>query len=371
MLKMKLNFLASLLLIPALSYASDAPKVYDITALNAHNNGQISLLAGKTLHFSHAIPSHGKIIFKDLQPKANWAHPASYELIAQDGTVIETIKAKFPPKELKSAVLISGEPNGIHLVTNADFNLNTFGGALKVKDKSHYFAVLINGAGSERHWNDMSFLYRVLTQIYGYDPKNIFVADSDYIKTNPDLDGDGVPDIQYESTIAGINAMMTKVASVVTSNDQLIVAIDDHGDSDGTTSSIVLADGEMPAPDFAKLLTAIPASRVLSIYEPCYSGGLVRPSVSDSRASMSAATNSELSWGSKDGMWDTFIFRVISRFARQMPDSTPLPNLNPKDLTVNAKQAFGYAILADHSSESPLMEDMPDTGFSATIGLGF
>jgi len=46
---------------------------------------------------THAMPFDGTIVFADLAPRANWAHPCVYLLIADDGIDARMLRASFPP----------------------------------------------------------------------------------------------------------------------------------------------------------------------------------------------------------------------------------------------------------------------------------
>jgi hypothetical protein len=251
------------------------------------------------------------------------------------------------------------------------FNLSNFDGKYKVLAPEHFYAVLINGSSDDRHHNDFAFLYRVLTQVYGYSPKNIFVADSAYLSIDSDLDGDHHPDIAYASTVQSVTDLMKLLATKLTDKDQLLVATDDHGDKQDGESTLYLYDGQMKASAFGALLKAIPAARVLSIHEPCYGGGFVRPSTDQTRAAMSAASDRELSWASFDQVWDEFIYRVISAFAHQTHDGKPVDADIDGDGKVSAREAYGWAVSHDLRPESPMAEDGVNSGFLAQIGLGF
>jgi hypothetical protein len=323
-------------------------------------NGEIVLRGGKSVRLVNKVATGGHVEFVDLVPGANWAHPARIEVTGASKMLVESIPVRVPPRDLK----FKTDP--------VTFHMSDFGGKYKVAAPEHFFALMINGAADERHRNDFAFLYRTLVQVYGYLPKNIFVADSNFISTaDSDLDGDGKPDIGYQSTMGGVQDLMKDLATKITANDQLLVATDDHGDTQDGESTLYLFDGEMKASAFATLLTAIPAGRVLSIHEPCYSGGFVRATSAPTRATMAAASDRELSWASEDLNWDEFIYRVISAFSHQTHDGQPVDADLNGDGKISAREAFGWAVSRDVRPESPLAEDGANSGFLATIGIGF
>jgi hypothetical protein len=336
-----------------------APTV-DITRLVGPGR-TIRLAGGRQVALQAPLPPAGtQVQFIDLKPGANWSHPALIRVRDAAGKVIEEIPVRRPPEGL-NRLLPPAAP--------VQFKLNDLGGKLKVGDPKRYYALLINGAADQRHWNDFSFLYRVLTQVYGYLPEQIFVADSNFIGNSPDLDGDGKPDIRYESTVAGVKDLMTSLKAQVPPEAQLLVATDDHGDQLEGESTLVLNDQDLKASEFAALLKEIPAGTVLSIHEPCYSGGFVRPSVGSRRVAMAAAMNFELSWASPDLDFDEFIYQVVSAFAFQRHDGTPVAADANGDGLVSAQEAFGFAVANERRAESPLLEAENGSGASAAIGL--
>lgn len=44
------------------------------------------------------VPFDGLLVFVDLAPRYNWAHPCILILVSNEGTEIELIHASFPPR---------------------------------------------------------------------------------------------------------------------------------------------------------------------------------------------------------------------------------------------------------------------------------
>lgn len=310
-----------------------------------------------------------RVLFEDKFPLANWGHPAVIRIVDEKGKLIREMKTQLPPKGLAAAPVIDGTP--FAEPKRAEFNLSDFKGTRKVKEPARYFALLINGQADVRHWNDTAFLYRTLTQIYGYSKKNIVVADSASRETSPDLDGDKESDIEFESTVAGLEKAIAKLADTMKKGDQLIVAVNDHGVVENGESVLLLYDKPMGAKAFTTQLRRIPTARQLFIYGQCFSGGFVRPSLGLETVAMAAATNDEFSWGTEDLMFDEFMYHLISAFAGQTHDGKPLRTDLNRDGKVSAKEAFAFALARDKTEESPLLEATQNSSMAQNIGLGF
>lgn len=347
--------------------ARRTPVVYDITGLMSSPNGEISLLGGKTVKLNLTWDA-SKVLFEDKLPGANWEHPAAFRVVARNGKVLQEVAVNRPPRNLEAAPVIEGRnPN----IETPKFALNTFGGKYKVTNPSKYHAILINGHADQRHWNDHSFLYRTLVNIYGYSRENIIVVDGVYKDRLPDLDGDGTNDIGYSSTLQGIRDAMEALAAKVKTGDQVILSVNDHGGKIGNESTIIAYDGEMKVSEFKPLFDAIKADRVVSLHEQCHSGGFVRPSTGRNRVAMAAARDDEYSWASSDLMWDEWIYWTIVAFARQTYDGKAVDVDTNRDDRISVTEAFAYSVAKDEASESPLLESAPNAGTAINIGLNF
>lgn len=344
--------------------------VYNITSLVNSPAGTVELMNGKSLYLGTPLTNGVRVLFEDLHPGANWSHPARYSVVGIAGEIVKTVSANFPPRNFNELLpVVAGDP--VRPGNSVDFKMDDFQGKYRVANPSGYHAILINGQADQRHWNDFSFLYRVLTQIYGYAKSNIFVLDGAFKDRQGDLDGDGTQDIGHSSNSTDLKEVLGMLKGRLGIHDQLLIAVNDHGSTEGDESTIVLYDGEMKSSEFATLLKDLPAGRLLSIYEQCFSGGFVRPSVGQRRVSMAAATNQEYSWASMDLLFDEFIYHVISAFAMQTHGGTPVKSDLNADGKISAQEAFAYATGADKRPESPVLEAFKNAGFSAQMGVGF
>jgi len=341
--------------------------VYDISSLSA--TGQIELIGGKTVKLPLSWAPGTRVVFEDLHPGANWGHPAKIRVLSENGRILQEIETELPPAFLKALPILSGKSRVPKAAPIFDIKNND--GKQRVGDPDKYYALLINGHADQRHWNDFSFLYRVLTKVYGYHKANIFVADSAFKSQLPDLDGDGVGDIQYGSTLEELKELISLLKDKLPENAHLVLAVNDHGSRKAQESTIILYDAEITASEFTKLLGSLPAKKVLSIYEQCFSGGFVRPSSERGRVAMAASTDTEFSWASMDLNFDEFIYHVIVAFAQQTHEGKAVKSDLNQDGKISAQEAFTYAIGNDKRKESPILEAHRNSGESAKIGFGF
>ena len=124
------------------------------------------------------------------------------------------------------------------------------------------WAVIISGGYNMsnnymRYWNDCQSIYLTLTQSLGYQKDQIYCIVSDgtssgidrriglslYDSSPLDFDGDGNNDIQYAATKANISSVFTNLASSVSSGDEVLVFMTDHGGS-GSGGQFYLWEGQ-------------------------------------------------------------------------------------------------------------------------------
>jgi hypothetical protein len=314
--------------------------------------------------------SKQKVLFEDLVPGANWSHPARFKVVDESGQVLSEIPSELPPQNLAGATVVGGDAFG-ETEAPVDFHIEDFQGRYRVKNPSRFHALFINGNGDRRHWNDMAFFYRVLTRVYGYNPSQIYVADSTNRDGAASLGGDGVPSIRYGSTVAEVKALLDSLRQTSQREDQLLVVVNDHGSMKDKEPALVLYDGQLKASELGGLIKALPPDRVISVFAQCFSGGFVRPSVASKRVSLAAATDAEYSWATPDFNFDEFLYHLIAAFGHQTHDGKPVNADRDGDGRVSAQEAFAYAVGQDRTAESPLLESLKDTGMQRRIGIGF
>jgi len=224
------------------------------------------------------------------------------------------------------------------------------------------------GNNHERYWNDCSAIYSALINVYGYLKSHIYVLISD--GTNPandrrrvngaydssplDLDGDGLPDIQYAATKNNITTVFNTLSNTLTPNDYLFIFTTDHG---GTTSSgeatLYLWHETTTASEFAVEVNKVNAGEISIVMEQCYSGGFVPHLEKRGRTVATACSATELSWSGPTIYYNEFVYYWTAAVAGRTPSGSSVNADYNNDGYISMKEAFDYANTHDDANETP------------------
>lgn len=249
-------------------------------------------------------------------------------------------------------------------------NRSSLQGLLQTKSASqpsNNWAVIISGGRNlsynyERYWNDCSAIYKCLRNVYNYRRDRIFVIMSDgksesldqrhlisggYTSSPQDLDGDGIDDINYSATKSNITQVFDYLGAHVSSDEQVLIFVTDHGASENGKSYIWLWNNiTMSADDFAKEVKKIPsASRKHVVMGQCYSGGFVGPLMSAcSNISIATAVSADQESHAMSSLkYDEFLYHWISAAAGKTPGGA-IVNADQNGYNgVSAEEMFRYA----------------------------
>jgi hypothetical protein len=335
----------------------------------------------------------GWFFFIDDYPLANWEHPCRYVFVDQEKNIL-LLDGTTPPKKLGELERLSGfeisEKNKIDgFIPRSNFKSSLAATNQKV---DHCYAVLISGGYDIynnwiRYWNDMSFIYRTLTQVYGYRDDHIYVLMSDgddpsddrhgydestyWFDSSPlDLDGDGDNDVDYPATGTSITTVFNELQGTLKEDDYLFIFTTDHGgldyDPEATPQDTVLyLWGDSIRDDqFAAEVNKISAGcEAISIMmEQCNSGGFVDDLIPgpQPRVIATAADATESSWAMEpDYLYDEFSYYWTSAMAGEDPFGTVINADTNRDGAVSMREAFNYAQSQDTAWETPQYSDSP------------
>lgn len=225
------------------------------------------------------------------------------------------------------------------------------------------YAVIINSgkdlkSNREAYWNDCSFFYTTLRNIYNVPQNNIHVVMSDGTDPAPDLtldngeelsspldlDGDGTDDIQYAATKDNIKHVFTDLSQKLTDKDQLLVFIVGHGGMDADSYICLWGDNDNLYPnELADYVKMVNAGYITFVLGQCYSGGFERYLKDSNRIILSACRENEKSWTRPDIAYDEFVSLFTSALAKVNVFDATVDADYDKDGMVTLLEAYRYA----------------------------
>jgi hypothetical protein len=350
------------------------------------------------------------LVFVDLAPTSNWAHPCEYHLYdANSGDLYQTVSASLPPAQfarnpLATAVLRAP-------VRMIDTALLRAGRARTPQIRNamssapgERYAILFSGISQNRHYNDLEFLYRTLIDDYGFAAANIRVCNHDgnrryflndavghpittthTIATTDDLPGANngyrMP-VHHAGTRAGFQAAVNNVSAVIRPEDFLFIHTNNHGGGpgDGVTDYCIFEyDANISwnpyyVNDFINDLASLPQFEVLMVMmEQCRSGGFINPIINNSRATWTHVATAVAAGDYSDGgaNYDPFAEDWIAGIHGYYPGGGALSQTvdSNNDGRISSVEAFGYANACVQGGDTPTSSDSPG-GYGQYVFLG-
>lgn len=239
------------------------------------------------------------------------------------------------------------------------------------------WAIIISGGGTTqsnyyRYWNDCSFFYSTLKNVYGLSDSQIKVAMSDgmniandYMAPNGlpesspwDLDGDGVGDIDCFGNRAGVLSALGDVSANVEPGDEVIIFVTNRSSSliyPGEGIPLWLWGNEsMTASEFREALEDFsPEVTKHIILGQEYSGffasflhGLKQTTITASGVFGGMPTS--------DYEYTEFLYHWTAAIAGEYPDGSTADADANSDGVITLREAFNYAEANDMTTEEPL-----------------
>lgn len=336
------------------------------------------------------IPYKGYVMYIDLYPTANLFHPVQYIFLAQQTQELIVFDAKSPPLNFHDYTRIETPfSDFFYSIENrrAPFPSKTTP-VFSTTEQDNRWAVLMNGGYDSsnnhvRYWNDLSNIYITLNSVYEFPDENIIVLCSDGLNpavdqsngqnSNPDLDGDGDPDIMYSCVLANVNTVFANLATNFTGTEKLFVFTTDHGNTVSGWNVVqnlwnheVLTDAH-----FAELLAALPECEIICTFEPCFSGGFLDNVVVPPGpiVASSACRHDESSWAMGPSyVYDEYVFHWTAAVKGEDAYGVPVDADANQDGFVTMDEAFIYAESHDTASESPQYGEYPE-GTGSNLSL--
>ncbi|RJP79817.1 MAG: T9SS C-terminal target domain-containing protein [Candidatus Zixiibacteriota bacterium] len=338
------------------------------------------------LEYVFTTPAEGYVIYLDDDPTANPFHPVRYVFVDGVRGTVTPHPAQSPPENEGQYRTV--ETAIWKLLAAAENRWPAPPGRKPhplPPSRGERWAVLMNGgAGTSsnypRYWNDLSNIYMALSETYGWPDDRIIVLCSDGTNpapdqsngqnSDPDLDGDGDPDIMYACTLAEVDMVFGWLATQLSADDKLFIFTTDHGSSNGgwNTSFNLWAGQMLSDAHFAQLLDALPDCEIICTFEPCYSGGFLDNVVvpPGPRVASSACAYNQVSYAMPPGyVYDTYVFHWTAAVKGEDAYGVVVDADYNNDGLVDMLEAFRYAEEHDQSNEDPQYMDYP-----AGVGTG-
>ena len=387
---------------------------------NLHIHDEV-LVAGEKLRAAALevpIERETALIFVDLAPACNWAHPCEYHLYdAKTGKLYQKVHASLPPSKL---ILDREAETAFHMpVKMIDTQKRRTAWKKRIPPITNApsaapgerYAILFAGHANNRHTNDLEFLYRTLIDDYGFNNANIHVLNHDgtlnyYGASQPvgNWPGDNSAYrmvVTGQGTRADFQAALNTIAGQIRPEDFLFIHTNNHGggpcDPGVNDYCMFVYDVNgnwVPyyVNDLIADLGVLPSFEVLMVMmEQCRAGGFINPIINNSQANWThvgtAVTANDYSLGGAN--FDPFAEDWIAGIHGRYPDGTGLSQAvdTNNDGRISANETFHYAdavhtydgTIERHcpppngtplrDGDTPISSDSP-SGYGAYIFLG-
>lgn len=375
----------------------DEIDVYVIDTLLRENYALVSL---EDSIISPLNPSW--FFFIDKNPLANWGHSCLYVFVNADNGSIRKYDCNFPPninlKKFYSSFHSqeSLKQKNYNLSIAKDVSPEIISkNKCRLPSSIHHYAVIINGGANitmnyERYWNDCSFIYKTLVDVYGYDKSHIHVLCSD--GTDPahdmrllnnstmssplDLDGDGTNDIKYSATKNNLDSILTKLSLDLLESDTLFIFSIDHGGLNPSLNESFLClwnDELVFANEFSQMIDGLTPGALSICMGQCNSGGFIDVLERSGRVIMTACSKTQSSYATSNYYYDEFVYHWTSAMYGETPEYYIVDADSNGNGNISMYEAFTYAKSNDSfyqiGKETPRYSSIPNTlGENLTLG---
>ncbi len=337
---------------------------------------------------SVTAPASGYFVLVDDVAGANWEHPCRWVFVTSGGDM-EIIPMNTPPNFLPRMTLEYSSMSSQAMERSSI--IDTFVPNPRSERAENCKALLISGGANSgnnhiRYYGDIQFIYLTLTQDYGYTNDDIIICFADGlnpapdqsggVNSNPDLDGDGTADFDYDATHGSVTNALVELASLAGPEDHVLIFTTDHGGTNGGWNSYLnLWNSEVLNDDeFDTFIDEINSASLHVVMEQCYSGAfedeVIPTTGGQPRTFASAARYDHYSYaGATYPDYDEWAYYWTAAFHGALPGGGALPG-NPdynSDGYVSYPEAWDFAFEFDTcievggSGDDPQYADDPDS----------
>jgi outer membrane protein assembly factor BamB len=341
----------------------------------------------------HNEESLGQFVFADLDTNSvtvhyTWTPPENLDTIQIAG---ETGGGG----EVKALNSVTGQPFG----SSGPHALGAQASSTSCSDVDcrHCHALLISGGYNRdmnrySYYDDIATMYYILNTTYCYPPENITVLLSDgtdpaediyayldfdttpptpvYRNSDPDLNGDGVSEVNGPATRENVLNNLTSLRDTLTEQDNLFIFTTNHGGNDTVPGSnearLWLWNKEYVWDhEFMKAMEGIRAKNITMVMEQCFGGGFIDDFAASPTRVIATAANAD-----ESSVRDDFSYAWQLGVWYGWADTEYEGN---RDGFTSLWEAFDYANWTDYSAsvgdEHPQYSSMAQNA-GETLGLG-
>jgi hypothetical protein len=247
---------------------------------------------------------------------------------------------------------------------------------LKMPVVSQKFALLYSGGinkdkAYKRYWNDLSLYYNMLVWQFGYDPDNIVVV---YKNGLPE---DNSMPVHYAASINGLSSAFGQLQKAMGFEDRFFLFMTNHGGTWTDVGSPNPADEHLAGDltdettfyydeaigifdeQFVNWVNNLHFARMTCVMQQCFSGGFIHDLRGDNRVIVSAANETEVSYGG--AKYDEFAMLFAAALVGfHLETGAPVDADTDNNGQVSMLEAFLYAKGNDPHPEHPMFEDNGD-----------
>lgn len=239
------------------------------------------------------------------------------------------------------------------------------------------WAIIVSGGGTTqsnyyRYWNDCSFFYKTLKNVYGLSASNISVAMSDGMhpandqmapnglpeSSSWDLDGDGIGDILHLGTKEGIKSAIEYVSARALPGDEVIIFVTNRSASlfyPGYGFPLWVWGNEyMTSQEFRDALEEISPKVTKHIVLGQEYNGYFASALQGLQQSTISASGAFGGMPTSDYEYTEFLYHWTAAIAGEYPDGSTADADANNDGVITIREAFNYAEANDMTTEEPL-----------------
>ncbi|PIE52850.1 hypothetical protein CSA37_04200 [Candidatus Fermentibacteria bacterium] len=332
-------------------------------------------------------PVSGYFVLIDDVAEANWEHHCRWVFVTPSEEM-EVVEMTTPPDFLEK---MTEEYSMDFRTMERSSLLDSFVPNPRETDAENCKALLISGGANSsnnhvRYYGDIQFIYLTLTQDYGYTNDDIIICFADGlnpapdqsggVNSNPDLDGDGTDDFDYDATLESVTNALAEMATLAGPDDHVLIFTTDHGGTNGGYNCFLNLWNEQVLNDdtFDTFIDNINSSSLHVVMEQCYSGAfedeVIPTTGSQHRTFSSAARYNHYSYaGATFPEYDEWAYYWTAAMHGSLPAGGALPG-DPdtnSDNYISYAEAWDFAFLYDTcievggNGDDPQYNDDPDS----------